>query len=58
MGATADTLVTGATGLVGSAVARKLLLAGLSVRALVRPGSPRFHLEGLDLEFADGDIHR
>src|SRR5208282_4195381 len=56
MGATADTLVTGATGLVGSAVARKLLLAGLSVRALVRPGSPRFHLEGLDLEFADGDI--
>ncbi len=56
MGNTADTLVTGATGLVGSAVARKLVLAGSSVRALVRPGSPRFHLDGLDLEFALGDI--
>jgi len=50
------TLVTGATGLVGSAVARKLLLAGYSVRALVRPGSARFHLEGLDLAFVDGDM--
>src|SRR5208282_2838652 len=56
MGNTADTLVSGATGLVGSAVARKLVRAGLLVRALVRPGSPRFHLDGLDLEFAGGDI--
>ncbi|MGA3308947.1 MAG: hopanoid-associated sugar epimerase [Xanthobacteraceae bacterium] len=56
MGSTAQALITGATGLVGSAVARKLLLGGLSVRALVRPGSPRFHLAGLDLEFAGGDI--
>jgi dihydroflavonol-4-reductase len=56
MGSMGKTLVTGATGLVGSAVARKLVLAGLSVRALVRPGSPRFHLNGLDLEFAGGDI--
>jgi len=52
----AQTLVTGATGFVGSAVARSLLGAGLRVRALVRPGSPRFHLRGLDLEFSEGDL--
>src|SRR5580698_8862531 len=51
-----QSLVTGATGFVGSAVARKLVLAGFPVRALVRPGSPRFHLEGLGLDFAEGDL--
>ena len=56
MGGTAQTLVTGATGFVGSAVARKLSLEGTAVRALVRPGSPRFHLDGLDLEFVEGDM--
>jgi dihydroflavonol-4-reductase len=56
MSGAAQTLITGATGLVGSAVARKLVAEGFAVRALVRPGSPRFHLNGLDLEFVAGDI--
>jgi dihydroflavonol-4-reductase len=49
-------LVTGASGFVGSAVARKLLEAGFPVRALVRPSSARFHLADLDLEFVEGDL--
>ena len=56
MANTAKTLVTGATGFVGSAVARRLVREGFPVRALVRPGSPRFHLDGVALEFAVGDI--
>jgi dihydroflavonol-4-reductase len=56
MGSTAPTLITGATGLVGSAVARRLVAEGFPVRALVRPGSPRHQLDGLDLEFVAGDI--
>jgi dihydroflavonol-4-reductase len=56
MGNTAPTLITGATGLVGSAVARRLLAEGFAVRALARAGSPRFHLDGLDLDFVTGDI--
>ena len=56
MGNLAQTLITGATGLVGSAVARKLVAEGIAVRALVRPGSPRFHLAELGLEFVEGDM--
>jgi len=56
MSASGLTLITGASGFVGSAVARRLVLAGFPVRALVRPGSPRFHLDGVDLDYATGDL--
>ena len=49
-------LITGASGFVGSAVARKLIERGFSVRALVRPTSPTTHLSGLDLELSIGDL--
>ncbi|MEE8333996.1 MAG: NAD-dependent epimerase/dehydratase family protein, partial [Alphaproteobacteria bacterium] len=49
-------LVTGATGFVGSAVARRLLDDGESVRVLARPGSDRRNLDGLALEIAEGDL--
>lgn len=49
-------LVTGATGLVGSAVVRELIHKGEEVKALVRPNSNRSNLEGLDVEEALGDI--
>lgn len=50
------TLVTGATGFVGSAVLRRLLEAGHAVRALVRAGSDRRNLEGVDVELVEGDL--
>jgi dihydroflavonol-4-reductase len=56
MQSAAQTLVTGSTGFVGSAVAKALREAGFAVRALVRPGSPRAHLAGLDLELVEGDL--
>jgi dihydroflavonol-4-reductase len=49
-------LVTGATGFVGSAIARAFLAAGYPVRALVRAASPRGNLAGLEIESVDGDI--
>ena len=49
-------LVTGASGFVGSAVARALLARGLSVTCLVRGSSPRTNLDGLPLDIAVGDM--
>jgi dihydroflavonol-4-reductase len=50
-------LVTGASGFVGSAVAKQLAETGFRVRGLVRPTSPRAHLAGLGIEFVEGDIN-
>ncbi len=50
------TLVTGASGFLGSAVAKCLVEAGYDVRALVRPASPRLNLAALKLEIVEGDL--
>jgi len=50
------TLVTGATGFLGSHVARALAGRGEHVRVLVRPSSDLRALEGLDAERFTGDL--
>jgi dihydroflavonol-4-reductase len=50
------TLVTGATGFVGSHVARQLVAAGDSVRVLVRATSNLAGLEDLQVERVEGDL--
>ena len=49
-------LVTGATGFVGSAVARALAARGHRLRLLVRPNSDRRNIADLDAELAVGDL--
>lgn len=48
--------LTGATGFVGSAVLRRLVAEGESVRVLVRPSSDRRNLDGVDCEVVEGDL--
>jgi nucleoside-diphosphate-sugar epimerase len=49
-------LVTGATGLLGSHIAEKLVLRGDRVRALVRSGSSTGFLQALGVELVVGDL--
>ena len=49
------TLVTGATGFIGSTVARELLDAGREVRVTVRRDSDTRNIDGLDVERVYGD---
>ncbi len=49
-------LVTGATGFVGSVVARQLLMKGHDVCALARPGSDKRNLKDLSIEWLEGDL--
>lgn len=51
-------LVTGATGMVGSWVARRAVQDGYQVRALVRPSSVQNTLEELGIELVEGDLAR
>ncbi|MDO8490654.1 MAG: NAD-dependent epimerase/dehydratase family protein [Dehalococcoidia bacterium] len=49
-------LVTGATGFIGSNLARELLRQGYQVKALVREDSDLRNIEGLDIQVAPGDL--
>ncbi len=49
-------LVTGATGFVGSAVARALLARGFAVRVLVRPQADRRNIADLPVEVVTGSL--
>jgi dihydroflavonol-4-reductase len=51
-------LVTGASGFVGSAVARLLKAKGYHVRVLVRPTSPSGNIVGQGFEIVEGDMLR
>jgi len=50
------TFVTGATGFIGASIVRELLREGREVRVLVRKGSDTSNLDGLDVEFRQGDL--
>lgn len=49
-------LVTGATGLLGSHIAERLIARGGRVRALIRPGADTAFLESIGAELLEGDL--
>ena len=51
-----DALVTGGTGFIGANIARELVAAGATVRVLARPRGDRRALEGVRVEFVEGDL--
>jgi dihydroflavonol-4-reductase len=53
-----DAVVTGATGLLGSHVVRRLVDDGARVRCLVRPTSRTAHIEGPQVELVTADLHQ
>jgi dihydroflavonol-4-reductase len=55
---TIDAVVTGATGLLGSHVVRRLVDDGARVRCLVRPTSRTAHIEGPQVELVTADLHQ
>lgn len=48
--------VTGATGFVGCNLVRELVARGITVRALVRPGTNLSNLQGLDIQIIQGGL--
>jgi dihydroflavonol-4-reductase len=51
-----NVFVTGATGFIGASLVRELLAQGCEVKTLVRSGSDRRNLSGLDIELCLGDL--
>jgi nucleoside-diphosphate-sugar epimerase len=51
-----NVLITGATGLVGRHFARRAAEAGYNVQAMVRPGSDREVLAGMNVQFVEADL--
>lgn len=52
----AKVLVTGATGFIGNHVTRLCLEQGDEVRVMVMPGEDRSPLDGMDVEFVEGNL--
>lgn len=52
----ARVLITGATGFIGNHVTRLCLEKGDTVRVMVMPGEDRSPLDGMDVEFVEGNL--
>ena len=49
-------LITGGTGFIGNHVTRMALESGDDVRVMVMPGEDRSPLDGMDVEFIEGNL--